>query len=140
MKRFLLPRMNGGGSLRTEVRDRLALALDVDDLVAASRLARSLAGHFRVAKIGLELYTAAGPEAIGAMIDLGYDVFCDLKLHDIPNTVNQGGPSCGGVGRLVPHRARLGRGRDAAGRCGRSGRRGNPPCRRAGRHRVDQRG
>ena len=42
------------------VRDRLAVALDVDDLVAATRLARSLAGHFRVAKIGLELYTAAG--------------------------------------------------------------------------------
>ena len=80
-----------GGSLPTEVRDRLALALDVDDLVAASRLARSLVGHFRVAKIGLELYTAAGPEAIGAMIDLGYDVFCDLKLHDIPNTVAAGG-------------------------------------------------
>ena len=77
----------GGCSPGTEVRDRLALALDVDDLVAAARLARSLVGHFRVAKIGLELYTAAGPEAIGAMIDLGYDVFCDLKLHDIPNTV-----------------------------------------------------
>ena len=80
------------------VRDRLALALDVDDLVAASRLARSLAGHFRVAKVGLELYTAAGPEAIGAMIDLGYDVFCDLKLHDIPTTVARAARVVGELG------------------------------------------
>ena len=87
-----------GGSRRTEVRDCLALALDVDDLVAASRLARSLAGHFRVAKIGLELYTAAGPEAIGAMIDLGYDVFCDLKLHDIPTTVARAARVVGELG------------------------------------------
>ena len=97
----------GGASHPGEVRDRLALALDVDDLVAASRLARSLVGHFRVAKIGLELYTAAGPEAIGAMIDLGYDVFCDLKLHDIPNTVNRAARVVGelGVSYLTVHAA-----------------------------------
>lgn len=98
---------DGGGSRGIEVRDRLALALDVDDLVAASRLARSLVGHFRVAKIGLELYTAAGPEAIGAMIDLGYDVFCDLKLHDIPNTVARAARVVGelGVSYLTVHAA-----------------------------------
>ena len=89
------------------VRDRLAVALDLDDLVAASRLARSLVGHFRVAKIGLELYTAAGPEAIGAMIDLGYDVFCDLKLHDIPTTVARAARVVGelGVSYLTIHAA-----------------------------------
>ena len=89
------------------VRDRLAVALDFDDLVAASRLARSLVGHFRVAKIGLELYTAAGPEAIGAMIDLGYDVFCDLKLHDIPTTVARAARVVGelGVSYLTVHAA-----------------------------------
>ncbi len=68
---------------------QLALALDMDDLVAATRLARILSGHFSVAKVGLELYSAAGPEAVGAVMDLGYEVFCDLKLHDIPNTVNR---------------------------------------------------
>lgn len=76
----------------------MALALDVDDLVAAARLARSLVGHFRVAKVGLELYSAAGPEAIGAMLDLGYDVFCDLKLHDIPNTVARAARVVGELG------------------------------------------
>ena len=89
------------------IRDRLALALDVDDLVAASRLARSLIGHFRVAKVGLELYTASGPEAVGAMIDLGYDVFCDLKLHDIPTTVHRAAQVVGelGVSYLTVHAA-----------------------------------
>ncbi len=88
-------------------RDCLALALDVDDLVAATRLARSLVKHFRVAKVGLELYTAAGPEAIGALADLGYDVFCDLKLHDIPNTVASAARVAGelGVSYLTAHAA-----------------------------------
>ena len=88
-------------------REVLALALDVDDLVAAIRLARSLSGHFRVAKVGLELYSAAGPEAIGAMMDLGYDVFCDLKLHDIPNTVSRCARVLGelGVSLLTAHAA-----------------------------------
>jgi orotidine-5'-phosphate decarboxylase len=68
-------------------RDRLALALDVDDLVAALRLARRLRPWFGVAKVGLELFGAAGPEAVSALTDEGYRVFLDLKLHDIPTTV-----------------------------------------------------
>lgn len=70
-----------------EVRRRLALALDVDDLIPALRLARELSPWFGTMKVGLELYSAAGPEAITSLVDLGVDVFCDLKLHDIPNTV-----------------------------------------------------
>ena len=50
-------------------RSRLALALDVDDLVAALRLARELQPWFGVAKVGLELYSAAGPDAIVALRD-----------------------------------------------------------------------
>lgn len=80
------------------VRDKLALALDVDDLVAAIRLGRQLKDHFGVAKIGLELYSAAGPEAIGAMVDLGYRVFLDLKLHDIPTTVGKSARVLGALG------------------------------------------
>ena len=64
-----------------EVRGTLALALDVDDLVAATRLGRELKPWFGVAKIGLELYSAAGPDAVGALRELGYDVFLDVKLH-----------------------------------------------------------
>ena len=82
----------------TELKDKLALALDVDDLVAAMRLCRSLKDHFGVAKIGLELYSAAGPEAIGAVADLGYKVFLDLKLHDIPTTVGKSARVLGALG------------------------------------------
>ena len=80
------------------IRDRLALALDVDDLVAAIRLGRGLKDYFGVAKIGLELYSAAGPEAIGAIADLGYKIFLDLKLHDIPTTVGKAARVLGAVG------------------------------------------
>ncbi len=82
----------------TQVSDRLALALDVDDLVAAIRLGRQLSDYFSVAKIGLELYSAAGPEAIGAIADLGYDIFLDLKLHDIPTTVEKSARVLGALG------------------------------------------
>jgi len=81
-----------------EVRDRLALALDLDDLVAALRLGRSLREFFGVAKVGLELFSAAGPEAIGALNDLGFRVFLDLKLHDIPTTVGRAARVLGAFG------------------------------------------
>ncbi len=80
------------------IRSQLALAIDVDDLVAASRLARSLRPYFGVAKVGLELFSAAGPEAFGLMQDLGYEVFADLKLHDIPNTVGKASRVLGALG------------------------------------------
>ncbi len=81
-----------------EVRGTLALALDVDDLVVASRLGRELRPWFGVAKIGLELYSAAGPDAMGTLRELGYDVFLDLKLHDIPNTVGRAARVLGALG------------------------------------------
>jgi orotidine-5'-phosphate decarboxylase len=87
-----------GTGLSAEMRGRMALALDVDDLVEANRLARQLRPWFGVAKVGLELFTAAGPDAISAMIDLGYDVFLDLKLHDIPTTVNKAAGVAGALG------------------------------------------
>jgi orotidine-5'-phosphate decarboxylase len=81
-----------------ELRARLAVALDVDDVVAALRLARELRPYFDVAKVGLELFTAAGPDAVGAMAELGYDVFLDLKLHDIPTTVERSAAVVGAYG------------------------------------------
>jgi orotidine-5'-phosphate decarboxylase len=80
------------------VRQRLALALDVDDLVVAVRLARELQPWFATAKVGLELYSAAGPDAITSLSDLGFDVFCDLKLHDIPSTVGRSARVLGALG------------------------------------------
>ena len=82
----------------SELRNKLAIALDVDDLIAATRLARQVSPFFGVAKIGLELFSAAGPEAIGVMRDQGMDVFLDVKLHDIPNTVGKAARVLGALG------------------------------------------
>lgn len=80
------------------IRSRLALALDVDDIVEARRLAHALRPWFGIAKVGLELFSAAGPEAIEAMIDDGFEVFADLKLLDIPTTVNKAARVMGSLG------------------------------------------
>ena len=81
-----------------EVRNRLALVLDVDDLVEAARLARELQPWFGVVKVGLELFSAAGPDAVVALADLGFTVFLDLKLCDIPTTVGRAALVLGGLG------------------------------------------
>jgi orotidine-5'-phosphate decarboxylase len=81
-----------------DVRRRLALVLDVDDLIVARRLAQTLRPWFGVVKVGLELYSAAGPDAIETMVELGYEVFVDLKLHDIPTTVGRASRVLGSLG------------------------------------------
>lgn len=83
---------------KTDHRDRLCLVLDVDDLVVATRMARELQPWFGVAKVGLELYTACGPDAVLAISECGYDVFLDLKLHDIPTTVGKAARVAGALG------------------------------------------
>jgi orotidine-5'-phosphate decarboxylase len=72
-----------------DVRNRLALALDVADLDQAEQLAKEVAPWFGVAKVGLELYSAAGPDAIARLRALDLEVFADIKLHDIPTTVGR---------------------------------------------------
>ena len=84
--------------ITNEVRSRLALALDVDDLVEAGRFGRRMLPWFSVAKVGLELFAASGPEAVGAFVDQGYEVFLDLKLHDIPTTVGKTAKVLGSLG------------------------------------------
>lgn len=68
---------------------RLLLALDVPDADAALALVDRFAGRCDFYKVGLELFTAAGPALVATLRDRGVDVFLDLKLHDIPNTVRQ---------------------------------------------------
>ena len=70
-----------------EARDHLALALDVGGLAEAEAMAARVGEWFGVVKVGLELYAEVGPAAFARFRDLGYRVFADLKLHDIPNTV-----------------------------------------------------
>ncbi|TMK89523.1 MAG: orotidine-5'-phosphate decarboxylase [Actinobacteria bacterium] len=86
------------GNGESDFRDKLAIALDVDDLVAALRIARDVRPWFGVAKVGLELFIASGPEAIGALTQLGYKVFLDLKLDDIPTTVERAARIAGSLG------------------------------------------
>jgi orotidine-5'-phosphate decarboxylase len=81
-----------------KLRNRLALALDVDDAVEAQRLARELRGWFGVAKVGLELFSAAGPPIVQLLINDGYDVFLDLKMADIPTTVRKAARVLGALG------------------------------------------
>ena len=81
-----------------ETRTRLAIALDTDDLVEARRIARDVAPWFGVAKVGLELFSAVGPDAVATMLDAGFDVFLDLKLHDIPTTVERAARVVGALG------------------------------------------
>jgi orotidine-5'-phosphate decarboxylase len=65
----------------------LILALDAPTLRDVAPLLGRLRGPVRWVKIGLELFTAGGPDVVRQAADLGFDVFLDLKLHDIPNTV-----------------------------------------------------
>ena len=83
---------------QADVRNRLAIALDVDDLVEATRIAKEVRPWFGVAKVGLELYTACGPDAVVEMAEIGYRVFLDLKLHDIPTTVRRAAQVVGSLG------------------------------------------
>lgn len=81
-----------------DARRHMALALDVDDLVLALRMATRLRPWFSLAKVGLELFAAAGPEVVSALTIEGYRVFLDLKLHDIPTTVGRAARVIGGLG------------------------------------------
>lgn len=74
---------------RLEPRERLIVALDVPNADAAVDVAKRLSGHIGMFKIGLELFVAEGPRVVGRVRELAPDVeiFLDLKLHDIPNTM-----------------------------------------------------
>ncbi len=70
-----------------EARKRLIVALDVPSAGAASGLVDRLEGVCTWFKVGLELFTAAGPAVVQMLVSRGHSVFLDLKFHDIPNTV-----------------------------------------------------
>ncbi len=65
----------------------LILVLDAPSPREILPALRQLQGSVRWVKIGLEMYTACGPDCVREVADLGFKVFLDLKLHDIPNTV-----------------------------------------------------
>ncbi len=71
----------------SEARKRLIVALDVPNAAAAIELRNRLEGLCQWFKVGLELFTAAGPQVLEPLVARGFSVFLDLKFHDIPNTV-----------------------------------------------------
>jgi orotidine-5'-phosphate decarboxylase len=82
----------------------LIVALDTSDVAAAKALARRLAAEVEMVKVGLELFSAAGPAAVETLRDIR-PVFLDLKLHDIPNTVERASfnAACLGPAMLTVH-------------------------------------
>ncbi len=70
-------------------RDRLIFALDVPSAEEAERLLDRLQGQVSFVKIGLELYTAAGPDMVKRVVERGMRVFLDLKFLDIEETVRR---------------------------------------------------
>jgi orotidine-5'-phosphate decarboxylase len=68
-------------------RRRLVVALDYPDARSALAAAQRLSGTVRWVKVGLELFTAAGPAILHELRLADFDIFLDLKFHDIPNTV-----------------------------------------------------
>ena len=75
------------GTAKTDARDRLVLALDVDNEREALGLVSELKDEVGVFKVGHQLFTAYGPDVVRSIVGMGGRVFLDLKYHDIPNTV-----------------------------------------------------
>ena len=83
---------------RLAPQNRLIVALDFPSAAAAMKLADQLQGTCRWFKVGMELYYTAGNAVVEHLRERGFEVFLDLKLHDIPNTVAGAVRSVAGVG------------------------------------------
>ena len=79
----------GGAGARRLMHPRVIVALDFSDSQAALRLTDSLSPQSCRLKVGKELFTSAGPALVTTLVQRGFDIFLDLKFHDIPNTVAQ---------------------------------------------------
>ena len=77
--------------MNTPAKDKVIVALDVETAPRARELFEALRGVVAMFKIGMQLFTAAGPAIVREIINAGGRVFLDLKYHDIPNTVAAAG-------------------------------------------------
>ena len=73
--------------MQLTTKERLVLALDVDNFKKAEELVSKLNNYVGVFKIGSQLFTAEGAKVVNMLNERGGKVFLDLKFHDIPNTV-----------------------------------------------------
>lgn len=80
------------------IKDYLVFALDVPTRDDAVDWLAMLSGRVRFVKVGLELFIACGPTLIGTARTYGYQVILDLKLHDIPETVERAMDRIGSLG------------------------------------------
>jgi orotidine-5'-phosphate decarboxylase len=75
------------GSSNYDPRQRLIVALDVSTAAAAQKIVAAVGDSALTYKVGMQLYTAEGPQVVRDLVASGRRVFLDLKYHDIPNTV-----------------------------------------------------
>src|SRR5256714_2579436 len=79
-------------------RQRLIIALDVSTAAAARKIVAAVGDSALTYKVGMQLYTAEGPQVVRDLVASGRRVFLDLKYHDIPNTVGAAVREAGGLG------------------------------------------
>ena len=79
--------INAAATRSLATNDRIIVALDVESATDAKRILSELRDRVGAFKIGLQLFTAAGPKFVQEITASGVKVFLDLKFHDIPNTV-----------------------------------------------------
>jgi orotidine-5'-phosphate decarboxylase len=92
-------------------RQRLIVALDVSTAAAAQKIVAAVGDSAFTYKVGMQLYTAEGPQVVRDLVASGRQVFLDLKYHDIPNTVGAAVAEAAklGVSMLTVHGAGGGR-------------------------------
>ncbi|HVN17404.1 MAG TPA: orotidine-5'-phosphate decarboxylase [Dongiaceae bacterium] len=78
---------DGPSYLSGDPRERLIVALDVSSAAAAQEIVAAVGDSALTYKVGMQLYTAVGPQIVRDLVASGRRVFLDLKYHDIPNTV-----------------------------------------------------
>lgn len=83
------------------IRSSLCVALDGSDRPWIRSIAKGLSGRVGWLKLGLEAFTAHGPDLVREVVDLGTPVFLDLKLHDIPVTVRRAARNCAATGAAM---------------------------------------
>jgi hypothetical protein len=90
--------LNKAAEKEDDPRGKLIVALDVSTAAAAQKIVAAVGDSALTYKVGMQLYTAEGPQVVRDLVASGRRVFLDLKYHDIPNT----------VAAAVPKRRKLG--------------------------------
>ena len=94
-------------SKQSDSRDKLIVALDVPSAAAAQKIVGAIGDSALIYKVGMQLFTAEGPQVVRDLVSSGRRVFLDLKYHDIPNTVSSAVQEAAklGVSMLTVHAA-----------------------------------